>query len=933
MHLGKHGSLEWLPGKNAALSASCAHRRRDRRPAADLPVPGQRPRRGRAGQAPRARHDRRPPDPADGARRDLRRHRPARAAARRARQHRGDGPGQAAGDARRDLDADAGRRDAPRPRPGASAPTTRSSTTSSCTSTAGCARSRTSRSATGCTCSARRPTGEARVNLVLAILRAAQVWGGESARRARPARGAGPRGRRRRHGGAVDEVEAAGPRAGRAAWRTPAGTRPRAARRCTTTRRCSGCCAFAADRGRAAAGRHDRRARRRAARPRRRLRPRRPVAARRCAGWSTCCRPAATSTPSTRGRCPRGWPGRPGQAMADSLLAALPRRHRRLPASVGLSVWGTSRDAHLRRRHRRGARAARRAARVGRGVAPRQRTSSVVPLDELGRPRIDVTVRISGFFRDAFPHVVAMLDDAVRLVADLDEPRRAQLRARPRARRPRRARRRAPGDDADLRLQARARTAPASCRSIESGTWRDDDDLAEVYTAWGGFAYGRDLDGAPAADDMRANYRRIKVAAKNIDTREHDIADSDDYFQYHGGMVATVRALTGARPQGVRRRLDHARRGAHPHAAGGDRPGLPRPRGQPALDRRDAAPRLQGRLRARRDRRLPLRLRRHRRRRARLDVRARSPRSTSSTRPTRSSCSTSNPWALRGIVERLHEAVDRGLWEEPDPERAGRDAAGLPRRRGRPRGPVSERARGSVGHRHGARSTSRPRRREALRVVRLRDRRRQGARRPAPRPAPRASATEHGVAAGRRPRPAARPRPTRRDYAGAVRDWHDARVAAYEHGAARARRRPRRSWCGATRRSTTRRSASSSSSPSGCRSSATSCPASARPSCSRPGTGSCCTRSAAPVHVTTARLLRDDIAAGQTNLVVMLDGRARPDRAGGLVASGAASTWAPTPRSSVAGRVGDVLPDLESARARAKAAAGWVMDVHLLRAP
>ena len=78
-------------------------RRRDRQPAADLPVPGQRPGRGRAGQAPRARHDRRPPDPADGARRVVRRHRPARAAARRARQHRGDGPGQAAGDPRRDL--------------------------------------------------------------------------------------------------------------------------------------------------------------------------------------------------------------------------------------------------------------------------------------------------------------------------------------------------------------------------------------------------------------------------------------------------------------------------------------------------------------------------------------------------------------------------------------------------------------------------------------------------------------------------------------------------------------------------------------------------------------------------------------------------------------------------------------------------------------
>ena len=110
--------MEWLPGKNAALSASCAHRRRDRQPAADLPVPGQRPGRGRAGQAPRARHDRRPPDPADGAGRVVRRHRPARAAARRARQHRRDGPGQAAGDPRRDLAADARRRDAPRPRPG-----------------------------------------------------------------------------------------------------------------------------------------------------------------------------------------------------------------------------------------------------------------------------------------------------------------------------------------------------------------------------------------------------------------------------------------------------------------------------------------------------------------------------------------------------------------------------------------------------------------------------------------------------------------------------------------------------------------------------------------------------------------------------------------------------------------------------------------------
>lgn len=83
---------------------------------------------------------------------------------------------------------------------------------------------------------------------------------------------------------------------------------------------------------------------------------------------------------------------------------------------------------------------------------------------------------------------------------------------------------------------------------IDSGSWRDDADLAAVYTTWGGYAYGRGVDGVEAAEDMKTAYRRIQVAAKNADTREHDIADSDDYFQFHGGMVATVRALTGQDP-------------------------------------------------------------------------------------------------------------------------------------------------------------------------------------------------------------------------------------------------------------------------------------------------------------------------------------------------------------------------------------------------
>ncbi len=86
------------------------------------------------------------------------------------------------------------------------------------------------------------------------------------------------------------------------------------------------------------------------------------------------------------------------------------------------------------------------------------------------------------------------------------------------------------------------------CSCSTARDWRGDDDLAAVYEAWGGYAYGRGLDGAAAQDAMRDQYARIELAVKNVDSREHDILDSDDYYQYHGGMVATVRALSGREP-------------------------------------------------------------------------------------------------------------------------------------------------------------------------------------------------------------------------------------------------------------------------------------------------------------------------------------------------------------------------------------------------
>lgn len=230
-----------------------------------------------------------------------------------------------------------------------------------------------------------------------------------------------------------------------------------------------------------------------------------------------------------------------GVNLADGLIERYRADHGGFPSSVGLSVWGTS------AMRTSGDDIAEVLALIG--VRPVWDEASrrivgleAIPTEELGRPRIDVTVRISGFFRDAFPHVIDLLDDAFQLVVKLDESAEDNyVRAHASAdqqERPRRIFGSKPGTYGAGLLQL-----------IDSGSWRDDADLAEVYTTWGGYAYGRGVDGEEAAEEMKTAYRRIQVAAKNADTREHDIADSDDYFQFHGGMIATVRALTGAAPE------------------------------------------------------------------------------------------------------------------------------------------------------------------------------------------------------------------------------------------------------------------------------------------------------------------------------------------------------------------------------------------------
>ncbi|MDT0348911.1 cobaltochelatase subunit CobN [Pseudonocardia charpentierae] len=346
-----------------------------------------------------------------------------------------------------------------------------------------------------------------------------------------------------------------------------------------------------------------------------------------------------------------------GQAMAESLVGRYRRDHDgAYPKSVGLSVWGTSAmrtsgDDIAEVFALLGVRP------VWDEMSRRVARLEVIDLDELDRPRIDVTVRISGFFRDAFPHVLALLDDAVQMVAALDEPdERNFVRAH------------ADGADRPMRIfGSKPGTYGAGLlQLVDSRSWRDDADLAEVYSTWGGYAYGRGIDGVPARGAMEAAYRRITVAAKNTDTREHDIADSDDYYQYHGGMIATVRALTGSAPaayvgdsttpSSVRTRT------LHEETSRVFRARVVNPRWMQAMRRHG----YKGAFEMA----------------ATVDYLFGWDATTGVIADwqyekltesyvldpvNREFLAESNPWALHGMAERLLEAVDRGLWEAPEP--------------------------------------------------------------------------------------------------------------------------------------------------------------------------------------------------------------------------------------------------------------------------
>jgi cobaltochelatase CobN len=252
-----------------------------------------------------------------------------------------------------------------------------------------------------------------------------------------------------------------------------------------------------------------------------------------------------------------------GRKSAESLVLRHLQDHGHHLKSVALSVWGT---ANMRTG---GDDLAQAMALVG--VRPTWDPGSlrvagyeIIPLAKLDRPRVDVTLRISGFFRDAFPAQIALFDRAIRAVGALDEPQDDNpIAARMRAE--------ALGlmsagkTETEASLEAGARifgSKPGAYGAglgqiIDTGHWQGKADLADQFLAFGQYAYGAKSHGTPLADRFRTRLGQIDAVLHNQDNREHDLLDSDNYYQFEGGLSLAAETLSGSKPAAYHN--DHSR--------------------------------------------------------------------------------------------------------------------------------------------------------------------------------------------------------------------------------------------------------------------------------------------------------------------------------------------------------------------------------------
>ncbi|HIK54780.1 MAG TPA: cobaltochelatase subunit CobN [Synechococcales cyanobacterium M55_K2018_004] len=244
-----------------------------------------------------------------------------------------------------------------------------------------------------------------------------------------------------------------------------------------------------------------------------------------------------------------------GRKAAEALVERYTQEQGEYPQTLGLSIWGTSTmrtggDDLAEALALLGVRP------VWDGPSRRVVDVEILPLSVLGRPRVDVTLRISGFFRDAFPNLIDLFHRAVTAVAALAEPpEQNPLAAKVRQEAEEwQAKGLAAESAVERSLYRIFGSKPGAYGAglqglIEAQNWTTDADLARAYINWSGYAYTSQGEGRSAPEAFEQRLKTLQIVLHNQDNREHDLLDSDDYYQFQGGLTAAVRVLQGKNPQ------------------------------------------------------------------------------------------------------------------------------------------------------------------------------------------------------------------------------------------------------------------------------------------------------------------------------------------------------------------------------------------------
>jgi cobaltochelatase CobN len=243
-----------------------------------------------------------------------------------------------------------------------------------------------------------------------------------------------------------------------------------------------------------------------------------------------------------------------GSKAAEAVIERYTQENGEYPQSLAISIWGTSTmrtggDDIAQVMALMGVRP------IWDNFSRRVVDFEILSPGVLGRPRVDVTVRVSGFFRDSFPNILNLFNNITKAIASLEEsqeinPLSAQVKTETEFWQQQGLDQQSAFTRASYRIFGSKPGAYGAGLQglIESQNWQTDEDLARAYINWSSYAYDAQGNGHSAPESFSNRLKQLQIVLQNQDNREHDLLDSDDYYQFQGGLTAAVRSVTGKNP-------------------------------------------------------------------------------------------------------------------------------------------------------------------------------------------------------------------------------------------------------------------------------------------------------------------------------------------------------------------------------------------------